>query len=469
MHPCPYSGVLADTVAVILAGGRGERLYPLTLERTKGAVPFAGTYRLIDFTLSNCLHSRVCRINVLPQYKYASLEQHLRLGWNFLPPQLGTGVALLPPQQRVGNAWYGGTADAVYQNLYSLHEQRPSHVLVLSSDHLYRMDYRLLVEEHVRQGAALTVACLEAPVAEARRFGVLEVDAGGRVFDFAEKPAAPRTLPCSPDRALVSMGIYVFEINALIETLAQDAEKAQSTHDFGTDVIPGMIADGWPVYAYNAPLMERRPDFYWRDVGTLDSYWTASMEVLQPDSGFALDDPEWPVHTYQPVHTPMRATGASRCELIDALLCDGASVAGARVERSIVSPGVWIDHDAEVVESVLMDGVHVGPGARVHRAVVDKNAHIPAGKYVGVDLESSAAGLYVTPGGITVVPKGMDLSKPDTGERDGIHSNNGNRHVPARLVRLYGERRSGVVPWRDFEVMARAAASTRLAQPKSPA
>lgn len=400
----------AQTQTLVLAGGRGERLAPLTRDRTKGAVPFAGSFRLIDFTLSNCLHSGLRRIAVLPQYKYASLERHLRLGWNIFRPELGEELTLLPPQMRSGDGWYEGTADAVYQNAYALKQRPTPQTLVLSSDHIYRMDYARLLDSHVRSGAELTIACMEVPLNEACRFGVVEVDPTGRIVSFEEKPEQPKNLSFRPDAALVSMGIYVFHTPVLLQELAA-ARRLGRGRDFGLDIIPWMLERGCALNAYDAQQGEGR-DFYWRDIGVVDAYWEASMELLDPAPMLDLYAADWKFHSYQPVLPPARIQQTQHfpCQLVDSLICAGTHLAGARVERSILSPGVRVAPQAEVVDSVLMDGVRVGAGARIHRAIIDKDVYVPAGTLIGVDVARDQNRFYCSPGGVTVVAKGTELA-----------------------------------------------------------
>lgn len=401
------------TLVLILAGGRGQRLRPLTEHRAKGAVPFAGHYRLIDFPLSNCLHSGTMQICILAQYKLASLERHLRLGWSLFRPELHEWLGVSPPQQRCGDRLYGGTADAVFQSLYTVARERAGRVLVLAADHVYRMDYRPLLEQHANSGAEVTVSCLEIDAAQAGRFGVVQTDPAGRIAGFQEKPSQPRTLPGRPDRALASMGIYVFEAGPLTEALCRDAEDPHSTHDFGRDVIPRMLADGFHLRAYHAGAQEG--GFYWRDVGDLDAYWEASMELLQGE-GVDLGDPDWPIHTYRPDLPPSRLCcplGRS-VEVVDSLVCGGVTVSNGGIVRSVLSPGVMVGFGAEVVDSVLMDGVRVGAGARVHRSIVDKGVHIPAGCVLSG--KGPAPGIVHSPNGVTVVAKEVDLT--GLGEED---------------------------------------------------
>ena len=402
-----YTDLLKDTLALVLAGGRGERLLPLTHNRTKGAVPFGGLYRLVDFTLSNCLHSDLRRICILPQYRFASLERHLWHSWHFLRTELGENLSIIPPQQRVGPEWYKGTADAVYQNIYTLEQEAPRHVLILSSDHLYRMDYRRLLDHHIRNKAALTIACMEVVLEEAHRFGIMSIDPQGQVAAFEEKPTAPRCMPGRFDRTLASMGIYVFDIEALIQILTEDAESQESRHDFGHDIIPRMVASELRVSAYDAHE-EDGLDFYWRDIGTIDAYWEASMELLSRHPPFDLYDTRWPVHTCQQTLLPARLFSYNTVTWI----CPGATIDDAHVSRSILSPGATVESGAEVVDSILMDGAQVGQGARVYCAIIDKRARIPAGYSLGIDRDADRERFHVSPGGIVVIPKEADL---DTG------------------------------------------------------
>ena len=401
MHSQPDSNLFKDTLVLILAGGRGERLFPLTSNRTKGAVPFGGMYRIIDFTLTNCLHSGLRRICILPQYRFASLERHLRWNWNFFRRELGEHLDIIPPQQRVGTDWYRGTADAVFQNIYTLNQERPKHVLILPSDHIYRMDYGKLLARHAANKADLTIACMEVELDEATRFGVMAVNPSHQVIAFQEKPAVPQPMRGKTDRALVSMGIYVFDTDTLIRVLTKDACCETSHHDFGHSIIPRMVVEGWKVRSYDVQEAEGVRDFYWRDIGTIDSYWKASMELLSPAPPFDLYDPRWPVHSSQQSLLPGRVFQGGAATWI----CPGATIAEARVHRSILSGGVTAGFRSEVVASVLMEGVQVGPGARIHRAIVDKNVRIPAGYSIGVDLEDDARKFHVSPRGIVVVPK----------------------------------------------------------------
>lgn len=414
-------GTAADEALVLLlAGGRGERLYPLTRDRTKGAVPFGGQYRLIDFTLSNCVNSGFCRIFVLPQYKSASLERHLRQGWDFLRPERGEYLETLSPQQRVGDNWYRGTADAVYQNIYTLRQLGLPYTLVLSSDHLYRMDYSGLLDFHMQSGASLTVSCTEAALDEARRLGVVQAEEGGRIRGFAEKPARPAPTLHDPGRALVSMGIYLFDTPALIDMLEEAVRRPGYGHDFGRDIIPQAVAGGGDVYAYDVPRRTGEDGFYWRDIGVLDAYWEASMELLATAPPFDLGQPGWPFYGRRPLPAPCRvveAQGQGPC-LENVLLSPGVRVEGASVRRSLLSPGVQVGPGACVEDSVLMDGVVVGAGAQVRKAVIDKHVEVPAGFRLAADAVVNGQSLAVTAGGVVVVGKGDLLEPPRRASAD---------------------------------------------------
>lgn len=402
------ASLLDDTLVFILAGGQGERLSPLTRDRTKGAVPFGGVYRLIDFTLSNCLHSRLRHICILPQYKFASLERHLRLGWHFFRPEMGSELALLPPQQRVSGEWYQGTADAIYQNIYTLQRENPQYTLVLSSDHIYRMDYGQLLRFHTDHAADLTIACVEVPLHEAHHFGIVSADQNGRCMSFIEKPVAPPNKPIHPGHALASMGIYVFNTEILIEMLEEDASSSKSQHDFGRDIIPLMLEREKTIAAYDVQEEEYATKFYWRDIGTIDAYWQASMDLLASPPLFDPDAPDWAVHTCHPARLPVRIL-QQRHRVSDSLICAGTHITDARVERSILSPGVKVECDAEVVDSVLLDGVQVGAGARIRRAIIDKNVTIPVNCDISAVAGADNSCIYVSPQGISVVPRGADL------------------------------------------------------------
>ncbi len=400
------SGVLERTLVMVLAGGQGQRLYPLTKDRSKPAVPFGGTYRIIDFTLSNCVNSGLMRICALTQYKSHSLDRHLRLGWNIFSVELGEHLFTIPPQLRTGASWYEGTADAIFQNVYTFQMERPDRVLILSGDHVYRMDYVRMIQFHLERGAVCTVAATEVPVEKVRgQLGVMEVDDSYRIVGFQEKPEHPTPLPGSPEVCLSNMGVYLFETETLVRAVSEDA-RTDSSHDFGRDVIPRLIETA-DVYAYPFDR-EEGPAAYWRDIGTLQSYWESSMELLLPAPLFNLQDRSWPFRTYQRQFPPARIVGGDRTEsgIQASLISAGCLVEGASVERSILSPGVIIESGARVRESVIMDNSRIGRGAVIERTIVDKNVNIPDGCSIGIDGDADRRRFLVADEGIAVVPKG---------------------------------------------------------------
>ncbi len=404
-----------DVLAIVLAGGRGTRLEPLTRDRAKPAVPFGGIYRIIDFPLSNCINSDLRKILVLTQYKAVSLARHIDQGWRFLCRELDEYIEVIPPQQRIAEHWYQGTADAIYQNVYTIEKAAPRDTLILAGDHIYKMDYSAMIDHHRARGADVTIASLPVPLAEARDFGVLRVDADGRVVEFLEKPADPEPMPGQLGMALASMGIYVFATDVMYEHLFRDAaRKEASGHDFGRDIIPAMLAE-CRVEAYPFRDENRKGAAYWRDVGTLDAYYRASMDLVGVDPTLNLYDRAWPIHTYQPPMPPpkfVHAEGDRRGAALDSIVCQGAIVSGGQVYRSILSPGVRIHSYALVEDAILLDGVRVGRHARIRRAILDKDVNVPPGFTVGLDpaLDRSR-GLTVTAEGLTVVAKSEDLER----------------------------------------------------------
>jgi len=402
--------LLRDVVAILLAGGAGERLYPLTRDRAKPAVSFGGAYRIIDFTLSNCVNSGLRKIFIATQYKAQSLNRHARLGWSVVNAELGEFIEVLPPQKRVGENWYLGTADAVYQNLYSLQREGARWVIILSADHIYKMDYGRMLDVHIARGASLTVGAIEVPTSESRRFGVLDVDEDGRVSAFQEKPQTARSLPWHPSCCLASMGVYIFDVDLLVRELRRDAEQA-SSHDFGRDIIPKLVAGGEKVYAYLFWDENKKEAKYWRDIGTLDAYYEASMDLVQVDPVFNLYDKHWPLRTMMQQLPPAKTVfaqeepGGRLGIVLDSLVSPGAIISGGRVERCILGPSVRINSYAKVVDSVFMDGVDVGRHARVTKAIVDKDVRIPADFVVGEDPEEDKRRFTVTPGGVVVIPR----------------------------------------------------------------
>jgi glucose-1-phosphate adenylyltransferase len=408
--------VYRDVLAIVLAGGRGSRLEPLTRDRAKPAVPFGGIYRIIDFTLSNCINSDIRKILVLTQYKATSLNRHLDQGWKFLCRELGEYIEVIPPQQRIAEMWYQGTADAIYQNVYTIEKAAPRDTLILAGDHIYKMNYARTIDYHREIQADLTIACLPVPRVQSREFGVIGVDDNHRVTSFLEKPRDLSGMPHQPDKVLASMGIYVFNTDAMYELLFQDAaRKEASNHDFGRDIIPAMIAGGSRVFAYPFRDENRKEAAYWRDVGTLDAYFQTTMDLIQVDPILNLYDQEWPIHTHQPSYPPpkfVHTEGDRRGAAFNSIVCQGAIISGGQVYRSIISPGVRINSFALVEDAILFDGVDVGRRAHIRRAIIDKDVRIPASFEIGwnrdVDL---ARGFTVTDDGIIVVAKGEELER----------------------------------------------------------
>ena len=403
-----------QTLSVVLAGGVGSRLYPLTRDRAKLAVPFGGKYRIIDFSLSNCINSGIRKIIVLTQYKSSSLIRHLRDGWTILNPELGEYILNIPPQMRISTDWYLGTADALYQNLYFVKSANPKYTLILSGDHVYKMDYSKLLGFHRRKGANLTIAGKVIPLSEARPFGVMQVDDEMKVVNFDEKPEKPEPVPGHGNLALISMGIYVFSTDFMVDILEKDANNPDSSHDFGKDIIPHLVKKH---HVYTYPLGGTRKgqaftrNNYWRDVGTIDAYWAANMDLASVAPKFDLYDTQWPFRTYQGQFPPAKSVydntaGGRVGAALDSLVCGGVIISGGRVIRSILSPGVRIHSYAEVMESVLFDGVDVGRKARVKKAIIDKDVKIPKGMEIGYDLDEDAKHFPVTKSGIVVIPRG---------------------------------------------------------------
>jgi len=404
-----------DVLTLVLAGGKGTRLEPLTRDRAKPAVPFGGIYRIIDFTLSNCLNSDLRKILILTQYKAVSLNRHIDQGWKFLTRELDEYIEVIPPQQRIAEMWYQGTADAIYQNVYTIEKAAPRDTLILAGDHIYKMNYAEMIAFHRERNADLTIASLQVPRVQASEFGVMDVDDEGRVVSFLEKPKDPPGMPGNPASTLASMGIYVFSTDVMYELLFQDAaRKEASSHDFGKDIIPAMLANS-RVFAYPFRDENRKQAAYWRDVGTLDAYFQTSMDLIQIDPILNLYDRDWPIHTYQPpmpppkfVHTDPDRRGAA----LNSVVCQGAIVSGGQVYRSILSPGVRINSYALIEDAILFDHVEVGRHARIRKAIIDKDVKIPPGFDIGWNRAADLArGLTVTEDGVTVVAKGEDLER----------------------------------------------------------
>jgi len=399
-----------DVEVVILAGGRGERLYPLTKDRAKPAVPFGGMYRIIDFTLSNCVNSGLKKIYVLSQYKSHSLNRHIQRGWlPFFSYPMGEFIYDIPAQQRIGSSWYEGTADAVFQNIYSLQQTNTPLTLILSGDHVYQMDYREMIGFHLDTKADVTIGVVAMPVETASQFGVVRADEAMRVVGFQEKPKKdPYTMPGDRSKVLVSMGIYVFHTSTLIRRLVEDAELKTSSHDFGKDIIPRMVKNA-AVMAF--PFKDIMGESYWRDIGTLDAYYEANMDLVSVTPKCNLYHTSWPVHTVYSPYPPSKMVfaggedGKRIGQVLDSIVCGGSIVSGGRVERSIISPNVRVNSYAEIEDSILMEGVEVGRHCRIRRTIVDKRVKIPPRTTIGYDAEEDARRFDISPGGIVVVPK----------------------------------------------------------------
>ncbi len=406
---------MRDVMTFVLAGGRGERLDPLTRDRAKPAVPFAGHYRIIDFTLSNCMHSGLRRIFILTQYKSLSLEEHVRQGWNVVSPALDEFLETIPPQQRIHTEWYRGTADAIHQNWYCVdrytgRHRQPDAILILAGDHIYKMDYRTMIEFHREQDADVTVAVLTVHRDEVRgKLGELIVDSDRRVIGFDEKPEEPTGIPDAPELCMASLGIYVFRPEVLQEELEWDAPRDGSAHDFGRDVLPAAL-DSRKVFAFPFEEGNRNSEVYWRDVGTIEAYWQAHMDLIGVVPRFDLYDNAWPIHTLRRPRPPakiVRGEGEVPGVSYDSLLSAGSIVSGATVVRSILSPDVIVRAGAQVEDSVLLDRVEIGRGARIRRAILDKDIIVSDGVSIGYDPDADKQRGLLTDGGITVIPKGM--------------------------------------------------------------
>jgi glucose-1-phosphate adenylyltransferase len=402
------TSVTKQTLALVLAGGRGSRLEALTNWRAKPSLPFGGKFRIIDFTLSNCVNSGIRRIGICTQYKAQSLIRHVQRGWSFLDGRFAEFVELLPAQQRVEPAWYRGTADAVYQNLDILRRHAPDFVLVLAGDHVYKMDYGMMLDEHVAGRAQMTIACIEVPREDASALGVMEIDADGRVVGFAEKPEHPAPLPGKPDRALASMGVYAFDADFLYEELLRDADDANSSHDFGRDVIPRLIAEGARIFAHDfAESCVNTSDApYWRDVGTLDAYWEANIALTHVVPELNLYDEAWPVWTYQEQLPPAKFVfddDGRRGMAIDSIVGSGCIVSGATVRRSVLFSKVHVRDYATIEDSVILPNVEVGHGVVLKRTIVDKHCRLPDGLVTGVNADVDATRFHVSAGGITLI------------------------------------------------------------------
>ena len=394
-----------DVLVIVLAGGVGERLFPLTKDRAKPAVYFGGPYRIIDFVLSNCLNSGFRRIFIATQYKSLSLNRHIRQGWSIVSEELGEFIEIIPPQKRVGEHWYQGTADAVYQNLYSIARESPRYVVVLAGDHIYKMDYRRMLQAHIDCQANVTLASIEVPIGDGHRFGIVAVDESQRVVGFQEKPAEPTPIPDVPHLALASMGIYVFNMDLLVRALEDDAADPQSHHDFGKNIIPALLGSG-RVFSYEFYDENKKAAKYWRDIGTLDAYYTANMDLCQVNPEFNLYDPEWPLRTYQTQSPPAKfvfAQDGRKGEALDSLISPGCIVSGSRILGSILCPNVRVHSFCTIDQSILMPGVRVGRHAQIRRAIIDRDVLLPRGARIGYNADEDRRRHTVTDDGVVVV------------------------------------------------------------------
>ncbi|MGH7236738.1 MAG: glucose-1-phosphate adenylyltransferase [Nitrospiraceae bacterium] len=404
---------MQNILVMVLAGGKGERLHPLTQHRAKPAVPFGGKYRIIDFTLSNCLNSGLRKIAVLIQYKSHSLDRHIRRGWDILNQELGEFIASIPPQQRISEDWYKGTADAVYQNLFLMDNEQPAFLLVLAGDHIYKMNYAEMYDFLIAKQADAVVGAIEFPLAEASRFGVIGVDEDCRILRFDEKPRRPSPLPSDPSQAFVSMGIYLFRSDVIREHLVEDA-KLETSHDFGKNIIPRMIQNS-RVFAFKFHDENKKAVKYWRDIGTLDAYWEANMDLVAVDPLFNMYDQMWPIRTYQGQFPPAKFVFADDYEggrmgiALDSIVCGGCIISGARVQNSVLSPNVLVQDHAEVRESIVMENVVIGEHSRIRRAIIDKDVNIPPKTEIGYDLDADRSRFTVTDSGLVAISKGMKL------------------------------------------------------------
>jgi len=415
-NPRYVSLLTKNTYALILAGGRGSRLYELTDWRAKPALYFGGKYRIIDFPLSNCINSGIRRVGILTQYKAHSLVRHIVRGWSHFKKELGEGVEILPASQRYSKDWYLGTADAIYQNMDIIRSERPKHVLVLSGDHIYQMDYGNMLVEHAESGAKMSVCCLEVPVEEAANaFGVMQVDDKNRVIGFQEKPAHPAEVPGNPGSTLASMGNYIFDTDFLLEILQKDADDKNSSHDFGNDIIPSIIEDTH-VHAYSFKDPDTGERAYWRDVGTLDSFWQANMELIKSEPQLDIYDSQWPIWTYQeqlpPAKFVSRSDGHSG-RAVDSMVSGGCIISGAAIRQSVLFSNVRVDAGSLIEGAVVLPEVEIGKNVKIKNAIIDRGCHVPDGMVIGYDAEQDKEhGFRVSDQGIVLVTRGM-LKQPE--------------------------------------------------------
>ncbi|WP_456295585.1 glucose-1-phosphate adenylyltransferase [Vibrio sp. AK197] len=400
---------MQDTLTVLLAGGVGSRLSPLTDDRAKPAVPFGGKYRIIDFTLTNCLHSGLRQILVLTQYKSHSLQKHLRDGWSIFNPELGEYITVVPPQMRKGGKWYEGTADAIFHNLWLLERSSAKYVIVLSGDHIYRMDYAAMLEAHKETGAEMTVACMDVAREEATEFGVMAADSEGRISSFVEKPVDPPSMPNNPERSLVSMGVYIFNMDVLTSELRRDAKVENSKHDFGKDIIPKLLPNGKSfAYEFASDRGRVAKDSYWRDVGTIDAFYEANMDLLEPVPPMNLYQADWKIRTYASQNPPARTVSSATGNegiFINSIISNGVVNSGGSVQHSVISSNVRINDSATIVDSILFDDVEVGNGCQLVNCIIDKHVKIPPHTQIGINRNEDAKRFHVSEKGIVVVPE----------------------------------------------------------------
>ena len=403
---------MKDTLGVLLAGGAGERLYPLTRDRAKPAVTFGGIYRIIDITLSNCINSDLRKVYILTQYKALSLNRHIREGWNIVARDLGEFVEILPPMKRVSENWYLGTADAVYQNIYSIGSEQPRYVLILSGDHIYKMNYERMLQQHRDSGADVTLATILVEPEETYRFGVVEVAQDGRITGFQEKPKqTDMRSPYNPRMVDGSMGVYIFNTDVLIPVLLKDAEDPDSSHDFGHDILPRMV-DEYKIYSFNFIDENRKEALYWRDVGTLDAYYEANMDLISVAPVFNLYDEQWPIRTFQRQYPPAKFVFSDPNRMgaaFDSMVSQGCIVSGGTVRNSILSPDTRVNSYSDVDSSIVFSHVNIGRHCRIRRAIIDRDVHIPEGSIIGYDSEADKQRYFVTESGITVVTRDYSL------------------------------------------------------------
>jgi glucose-1-phosphate adenylyltransferase len=397
--------LMRNAIGVLLAGGQGERLWPLTRDRAKPAVPFGGTYRIIDITLSNCINSELRRVFVLTQYKALSLNRHVRDGWSQLAG-LGEFIEVLPPQMRVSTNWYQGTADAVYQNIYSIGSERSSYVFILSGDHIYKMDYAKMLKFHAEMGADATVATIEmAPEQAARQFGIVVTDENSRIVEFQEKPADPARSRFNPNKVNASMGVYIFNTQLLIPILIADAEDPNSSHDFGKDILPKILGK-YRLYAYNFIDENRKEALYWRDVGTIDAYYEANMDLVAVNPEFNVYDSNWPLRTKVQQYPPAKFVFADEQRMgvaLDSIVCPGCIVSGGRVRNSVLGYDVRVNSFCEVDRSIVYNHVNIGRHSRIRNAIIDRHVSLPERTVIGYDPEEDRKRYHVTDKGIVVV------------------------------------------------------------------